>query len=196
MKKLLQFAAVAVLAFSSQAASINWTISGSTTYVLNDYNNNPYASTVYLIAASDLSSITDLDSKSAFEDALDDLTIVTTSSSEGKKPTVSKQVVTDSRLTSGSQFKFGLLVVSEDGDGNGYYKVLAVNGTPYTTGADASAQTTLTTPWNTLGGQSWTSAWTKQNDPVNPDPQPGVPEPATGALALAGVALLFKRRRA
>ncbi len=33
--------------------------------------------------------------------------------------------------------------------------------------------------------------------PTTPDPGPGtIPEPATGALALAGVALLFKRRRA
>jgi hypothetical protein len=192
MKTLLLFSAVAALVASSQAASINWTITGNTTYVLKDYNDNAYASTVYLVAASDLSSITDLDSKSAFEDALDDLTIVTTSSSSGTKPSVSKQVVTDDRLTAGTPFKFGLLVVSEDSDGNGYYKVLNANGTPYATGADASAQTTLTTPWNTLGSQSWVSAWTKPTEPITPE----VPEPATGALALAGVALLFKRRRA
>ena len=35
-----------------------------------------------------------------------------------------------------------------------------------------------------------------ETQPVNPDDPSGVPEPATGALALAGVALLFKRRRA
>ena len=40
-------------------------------------------------------------------------------------------------------------------------------------------------------GDGWFSIG-QQQDPITPE----VPEPATGALALAGVALLFKRRRA
>ena len=38
--------------------------------------------------------------------------------------------------------------------------------------------------------------WFLKPTTPDPGPTPGVPEPATGALALAGVALLFKRRRA
>ena len=187
MKKLIAGLAVAMAVSVVNAASINWTVTGSVTAVVNDYQGSPYAGTVYLVKAADLSSITFADTeqnKADFTTALNALTITTTTPGvDGKKPSVSKQVVTDNALTAGTVFSFGLLIVSEDAQGVGYYKVLKANGTPYVTGADAWAQTTLTTPWNTLGTQSWVKAY-------------AVPEPATGALALAGLALLFRRRRA
>ena len=179
-----------LLAFYAQAASINWTITGSTTYVMKDYLNNDFAlQTVYLIAAEDVSSITYVEgskelTKNQFYDALSDLQIASaTTAADGTKPSVSKQPVTSDLMTAGTRMTFGFLMVSEDAQGNGFYRLLTNQGTPYETGASASAQTTFSSAYNTLGGKSWTKAY-------------AVPEPSTAMLALAGLALLIKRRRA
>ena len=187
MKKLIA-CLVAVMAVGAlHAASINWTITGSTTTVANDYLGNAYTSKAYLVLASNLSSITsDTQTKAQFESALAALCVSDATSSDGKKPAVSGVTVTDDKLASGVATTFGLVIVSEDEDGNGFYKVITATGTPYVTGATADAQTKVSTAWN-FGTKSWVQGYAT--------PQP-VPEPATGALALAGVALLFRRRRA
>ena len=59
----------------------------------------------------------------------------------------------------------------------------------------ANVQEKLAWAEGTYGGGLTTVVGTK-NTWIGVTTQPEVPEPATGALALAGVALLFKRRRA
>ena len=186
MKTVSLFVTLFALAISAQAATINWAIGGSTSYVLTDVNGNPYANqTIYLISAADIASITDPDNltKDSFETALSAITIATAqSSSTGTKPTY-KNEVSSTMMTAGSSFSFGMLVFSQDNE-FGYYKVLTGNGTPFADDAPATGRNaTITTAWNTLGGKSWTKAY-------------AVPEPSTAVLALAGLALLLKRRRA
>ena len=189
MKKILAIAVCAGFTLSVQAASILWTVSGSTSFVMKDYLGNDYKNqSIYLIAGADVSSITYTEdnklTKDEFVGNLSDLTIQTaTTSATGTKPTVSKLEVQSDFMNAGSLFTFGVLMFAEDRDGNGYYRLLTGTGTPFATGADASAQTTFTSAYNTLGGKSWTQAY-------------AVPEPATAALALLGLGLMIKRRKA
>jgi hypothetical protein len=205
MKKLLTLALAMALVVVSNAANINWSVSGNTTtyvYLPNDAGtasgSSLYSGTVYLILASDLSSLSGHTKQSDFEDALADLTLATTSASSGVKPDVNKVLVSNDLLTAGSSTTFAMLIYGTDKDGNGYYKAATASATPWPDGTTANNQKTVTTAWAKLANDTqapYTSAWTKPTDP-DPGPTPGVPEPATGALALAGVALLFKRRRA
>ena len=180
---------LAACAAVSPAATIKWSVTGNNTYVINDVLGNPYAKqTLYLISASDVSSITDptMD-KTTFYDNLSALTIATaTSAADGTKPTdVVKKEVTSDLMTAGSQFTFGALIVSEDAEFV-YYKLFTVKATPYADDApDASRNALVATSWaaTTLDKGSWTKA-------------AAVPEPSTAALALAGLALLLKRRKA
>ena len=189
MKKTLTIILLAACAVTSPAATIKWSVTGNNTYVINDVLGNPYANQkLYLIAASDVSSITDPTMpKSTFYENLENLTIATaTSASDGTKPTgVTKQEVTSNLMTAGSSFTFGALIVSEDTE-NVYYKLFTVTATPYADDApEASRNALVATSWaaTTLDKGSWTKA-------------AAVPEPSTAALALAGLALLLKRRKA
>ena len=197
MKKLMTLALTTLAVVAAQAANINWTVSGTASSIVYDIkpdgsgsSTTTFSGSAYLIIADDLSSLSGLKSQSAFESALSAITLETVSVSAGAKPSVTKQLVSNDQLNDGTSTTFGLLVYSTDSDGNGYYKVATVSATPWADGTPTSAQKTVTTPWAKVAADTsapWTKAWTK--------PQP-VPEPATGALALAGVALLFRRRRA
>ena len=190
MKTLI--ALLTLAAVSAQSASIDWTINGRGNATAYD-GTTALSSKVYFILASDVSSLTGNETESEFLDALSSITLDDSYStaSGGAKPTVEKVPVTSSQITGTSEQTFGMVVYSKDADGNGYYKIATAGGTGYATGASADAHTIVQTSWTDLRNASWVSAWTKPSE----DPS-SVPEPATGALALAGVALLFKRRRA
>ena len=187
MKNTTIILALLALVGSASAATIKWTVGGQTTFVMNDYLGNPYANqTVYLINASDVSSLTDpTQDKDTFLSNLADLTIATAqSSATGTKPDVTNVEVTSQTLmTAGTSMTFGALIFSEDKE-FGYYKLLTGPGTPYADDAPASGRNArFSSAWNTLSGKTWTKAY-------------AVPEPSTAVLALAGLALLLKRRRA
>lgn len=197
MKKISLLFTSVLVATASYAANINWTISGVASKVCYDYSgSSPLQSSVYLIIADDLSSLAGFTTESEFLDGLNSLTLNSTySTSNGKKPSVSGVTVSSEKLSGGTSYSFGLLTYTTDSEGNGWYKIGTATETAWADGTDARDQKTVSTSWATMANSTWQSAWTKQDDP-GPGPQPDVPEPATGALALAGVALLFKRRRA
>ena len=189
MKKLMTLALTTLAVVAAQAANINWSTSGNaTTYAYEKDGTTLTSGTVYLVLADDLSSITGKESQKDFEKALAALTLDSSvSTSGGVKPSVTKKLVSSDKLVDGQSTTFGILTYCVDSDGNGWYHVGTATSTPWADGTPSTAQKTVTTPWAKLASDTYKVAWTA--------PQP-IPEPATGALALAGVALLFRRRRA
>lgn len=208
MKKTLT-ALLAISAVSvASAANINWSISGSATRVAYGVtataadatsaanSTTALASTIYLLVADDASAFDALggnETESAFLTKIGNLTANSAySTSDGKKPSVDNVAITSGKIKTTAQ-TYGMLVYSTDSYGNGWYKIVttaAVAG--YNDGASADAQSKINPSWNGMSGGTWVKAWEAPTQPVTPD----VPEPATGVLALAGVVLLFKRRRA
>ena len=198
MKKLIAFFSVIVATVgATYAAAIDWNISGMNK-VLSAYDGTTAANTaVYLVLAdtTSLASITDATDEEAFNTALANIQVgVTESGIDGKKPSTTQSTVESPKLTSGTNYTFGMLYVSKDTAGNGYYRIVTSDAAAYDT-SDPSTSQAVGLSWATMSSAAWSNGWTKPTDP-DPGPTPGVPEPATGALALAGVALLFKRRRA
>ena len=190
MKRILTLITILGIGITSaQAASIQWSVSGIATAVLTNPDSagsTAGSSTLYFILADDLSSLSGNEKKSDFETALSAITLATaTTAADGTKPSITKQVVTSPLLNVGQEHTFGLLYFGEDDKGDGYYKLITATKAAY----DASAPTTakeVKTSFSNLANASYGSskAYT------------AVPEPSTAALALAGLALLLKRRKA
>ena len=187
MKKFLTFA-VAAMAVASQAASVSWQLSPTT--------DSGYASgqTVLLFvgaAGETFTHGTDTDLTlsdyvaALLADGTDAATTAafdTATTSVGRGGTISTAPKSkDISYAAGSDIVGMMVVLDGNGKYSGFSFATQVAGAGDTTFNSASADSS--TSWADLptggGGE-----------------QPAVPEPATGALALAGVALLFKRRRA
>jgi len=185
-KTFLLIASLMLFASMSHGASITWIISGKNT-ALKDYASNVAAgTTVYLILAdsTSLASITDIEGKDAFEDALAAITVGSvTADSDGKKPEQTTVDMSSSLLTAGNSYTLASLYLGYDSDGNGYYRYASNTGTAFDPSVEGSAGT-ISTSWANMGTATWTKGYT------------AVPEPSTAALALAGLALLLKRRKA
>ena len=179
---------VAMIAMTTQAASIDWKITGLNSAIV-DYLGNPAANTtIYLVSgtASDIASITDASDKDAFSSALSAITIATTASdSSGKKPATTTTTVSHDSLIASQDYTLGMLYLSEDSDGNGFFRVTTALGTAYDPNVVGSSGS-VSTSWANMKNASWTKGYTAA----------AVPEPSTAVLALAGLALLLKRRRA
>ena len=190
MKKLMTLALATLAVVAAQAANINWTVSGNTTtYVYEKDGTTPYSGTVYLVLANDLTSLNNKASQKDFESALAAITLDSgESSSAGVRPATTKKLVSSDLLVADTATTFAALVYCTDADGNGWYKVGTGSQQPWADGTSTAGQRTVSTPWAKLAADTYKQAWTKAPAPI--------PEPATGALALAGIALLFRRRRA
>ena len=192
MKKLLALAAIALVAGSASAVTMNWQ---TATAIKFDGSNLKSDNNVvgYLIATTSLGSYTVDDSFSA--------------GSIGTQADVKEGTSAMSKIS-------GFLTIDESGYGNGDTFAVLLK---YTKGDDVywnlakdlvtmtgmaldpptnAANVTAAFSYDTAEGTTLTAngGWVKAKaaEPVIPD----TPEPATGALALAGVALLFRRRRA
>ena len=188
MKKTLLLLAVAFTASQLVfGASIEWYISGINK-ALSNYDGSVAASTsVYLVLAdsASLSTITGLegaDAATSFTEALSKITLSSvTSGTDGKKPASTRSVVSSDLISAGTQYTFGMLFVSEATDG-AYYKYVTNPQTAYDI-SDPTSQKTTTLSWSDMNNASWTKGYT------------AVPEPASAMLALAGVAMLIRRRK-
>ena len=196
MKKILTLAALVAVA-TVQAASIDWTTSFGTKNIKNSASSK-LAGSAYLILASDVSNIEGLlkdGDISGFNSAMSTykLNSEDISITNGKASPTSG-TATNSRLTAGTEYTFAFLIY--DSTNKEYY----VSGTATQTAYDAnSSDDALKVPKSitfdaaALGA---TAGSTGTNPNTFKSAVAAVPEPATGALALAGVALLFRRRRA
>ena len=194
MKTILASLALAVVATIAPAASIDWSVTGMNK-VLNEYDGTVASgTTVYLVLAdaTSLASITYDEASNpltdaTFADARSAITIGTVNAgADGKKPSKTLNTVSSDLLTAGTEYTLAAIYFSTASDGNGYYRSVVTPGTAYDPTVAGSAGA-ISTSWATMSTAQWTKGYA---------PAPAVPEPSSAALALAGLALLLKRRRA
>ena len=196
MKKLLALTLLATFAGTASAASIQWTLSsGAATIKASGSTSALSGGTAYLILATDLANIEgDIDGGQSFSDIIDGYALGNAAITNGKNLTT--QTATSDKITAPTYYDFQVLIY--DADADQYYSTTVKNQKAYDpTSSDDALQVptaitlTATDLAATRGATASTANW-QDGTKSTPD----VPEPATGALALAGVALLFKRRRA
>ena len=195
MKKITTLLAIIFMAFASQGAYIQWTLSGldNNAAALKDYAGvqlgEDVTATIYLIFdTTDSTSVLveSLYSKTAtktqFETALAELTLTTLESAEtGKKPTPATGTFNYSDLVAGTTYDFTWLYIVEDSLGNGYIR----HSAEFSQQAKADTDTANSSlAYSSISSGSVHQVWAVP-----------VPEPATAAMALAGLALLFRRKR-
>ena len=197
MKKLLTIAAIALVAGAASAVNMTWATAAAVQFDGAKLKSD-IGVTGYLVAATALSTYTVDESFSASK-------VGTVLAEQNKTSAVSKisgtwyDINTDT-YKNGDTFAVLLKYVTKENDVDVTYwnltsALVAMSGmaTDPPTNADGTQFAfnygNGTDPTLTAGG-GWVKA--KALDPVIPD----TPEPATGALALAGIALLFRRRKA
>ena len=213
MKKSLLSLCTLLLAFSASAVTVSW--SGNTSNskftgltsgaALSGGAGSETASiTVYYILYSNFDSLI-AEGASLDEDAFKDLNLaVATAAGNAVNANAAGRIGTSSataaQTTSGVNY-FARAYATIGGDS--YFMDIfggSGNGGVWTTTQNGDATVVEKLSWanGTYGGGVATEVgaanmWVAvSTEPITPE----VPEPATGALALAGVALLFKRRRA
>lgn len=176
MKKLLSLLIVAAMAGAASAASIDWTLKGSSFTTSDGSATRAYDYLVVAILESDLNS------------AVSAISTINTDSTAFESYVQSSGTTTKTGATSGS------FTVSQDSgvsiplvliafDANNYAEAqnyLVSDAQTGVTYEPPSTPTTATFNSGSYANHEWTA----------------VPEPSTAALALAGLALLLKRRRA
>ena len=194
MKKFLPLAILSVFAGVASAASIQWTFSsGAATIKASGSTTALSGGTAYLILASNLADIEgDINGGQSFADIISGYALDSAAITSGKiNPTT--RTATSDKITAPNAYNFQVLIY--DAAADQYYSTTVKNQYAYDpTSADDAAQipTAITLNATDLGATRGATA----SSVTWKDGTVTVPEPATGALALAGVALLFKRRRA
>jgi hypothetical protein len=182
MKKFVTLMMVALVAISASAASIDWKFSGLTTAAkrIVDSTGANYNGNIYLILAEDASTLTATTTKDTFEETLSSITVGTTTVADGK---ASNATATNtgwlSQAQGGSQYDFQIVVY----DGAQYYLSAIKTEYAYT---DPTTPTSVTFTAQDIGKTYQNAQGVKFT---------AVPEPASAMLALAGVAMLIRRRK-
>ena len=202
MKTLLTLLVLAG-AFSVKAVSFSWGSDGKISFggtVLNTTGNTATAYLVYLGSDGALSFGDDVSGTLA--NITDQNVGTATTKTAGSAAAKGTFLTTYDAPLGNQNYSYGV-VMTYVKDGTTYYNISSdvytvpsdaldnatgLKGTFGFSFADGGEVTKLTAA---QVGQGWFSIG-EQQEPITPE----VPEPATGALALAGVALLFKRRRA
>ena len=190
-KSILAVALLTGFAISSQGSAILWSIDNTGIKDFTVDGNAITDSTANLAGANlyfFLGETTVSDVESAFTGTTFDQTKLstflesTTSNGGGGKVKGTTPVVNDAISSSTSNPFF--LVITTVKDDAAYYKLVTGSAVGYeTTGDPLPPTTTMQFTRTSVQGTSWTAA-------------PTGPEPSTAALALAGLALLLKRRKA
>ena len=176
MKKFVTMMMVALVAVSASAASIDWQVSLGRTGKFVDSTGAALNGTIYLVLADTTFNATTAEE---FKAQLDAATLGTDTVTAGKSSS-SAVTATSNKLTAGEFYDFAILVY--DAANSQYYMSASVNKPTYEAGVD-DATTISFTAAQATGNASWTPTYT------------AVPEPASAMLALAGIAMLIRRRK-
>ena len=191
MKKLLTFVILAAVASTASAASVDWKYNSGRNGFIADSKGNATSGPVYLIFANDASALATAAENDTFASTLENLKLDSVAlTSAGKWNGTVDKTATSDKLTVGTSYDFAIVVY--DSAANQYYVSATATQQAYDETAENPVKKGIslgaTQIGSTYSGANWAS--------TKPSSTPDIPEPATGALALAGVALLFKRRRA
>ena len=176
MKKFVTMMVVALVAVSASAASIDWQITLGRTGKFVDSTGAALNGTIYLVLADTTFNATTAEE---FTDQLTAATLGTEKVTSGKG-SGSVLTATSDVITAGTKYDFAVVVY--DAANAKYYMSASANQYAYQSGVDDATQITFDAAMAT-GNASWAPTYT------------AVPEPASAMLALAGVAMLIRRRK-
>ena len=176
MKKFVTMMVVALVAVSASAASIDWVVTLGRSGKFVDSTGAAFNGTIYLVLADTTFNATTAEE---FESQLKAATLGTDTVSAGRSSS-SQVTATSDKLTAGTRYDYAIVVF--DVANSQYYMTDSINRPAYTAGTDDPVQLTFTAAQAT-GNASWTPSYVT------------IPEPASAMLALAGVAMLIRRRK-
>lgn len=182
MKKLLVLALCAACGLAS-AASIQWNMNLGRSGYIADANGDKMTGTLYFLLTDTANSLSDAVASDTFADTLSSVALGSMELTAGKNTTVN--TATSSQLTADTTYSFSLLVF--DTVNKQYYVSSALSEVAYDETADVVTPTKVTFDTSKVGS-TFAASWKST--------VPAVPEPSTAALALAGLAMLLKRRKA
>ena len=176
MKKFITMMVVALVAVSASAASIDWQVSLGRSGKFLDSTGAAMNGTIYLVLADTTFNATTAEE---FESQLTAATLSTDSVTSGKSSGATITATSDA-LTAGTNYDFAIVVYDA---ANAQYYMSASNAEyAYAAGTD-DAKTISFSAAQATGNASWAPTYT------------AIPEPASAMLALAGVAMLIRRRK-
>ncbi|MBQ2281437.1 MAG: PEP-CTERM sorting domain-containing protein [Kiritimatiellae bacterium] len=183
MKKFITMMAVALVAISASAASIDWVVNFGRSGKFVDSTGAAMNGTIYLVLADTTFNATTAEE---FESQLAAATISSDTVSAGKSSSTAVTATSDAlvaRSAGGEQYNFAIVVYDS---ANALYYMTGTNQYPTYAYDKAAGEdpTQATFASSAIAAPSqWTATYT------------AVPEPASAMLALAGVAMLIRRRK-
>lgn len=192
MKHLATFILVALSAMTAGAGSINWKIGGASNKFYDSTGSELASVDAYLLLSENYSNWTDnLSNPSTISEIA---SVLTSLSLDGPKEyvdlsTSGEFTSSSTSLTVGTRYDFYLIVVNPS---TGEYLDLGMKNQ----GAYKDGETATTISWTAAQSVFTTNPAKSQYNANAWHSVPMVPEPSSAALALAGLALLLKRRRA
>jgi len=192
MKKLIVFAACAMLAAVTQAATVGWSLAGASAYAGDAYQffviGQKGASSIATITAL-LDAGTDTDSYALGSGAIAANGTANAAANAAGAPTLADAgtytgfyVIFDSATPTAGSSKY----VVVDGASTLTKTIGATTASVLFAAGNAGSILSEDSNWKSFGASTPTPG---------PDPTPGVPEPTSGLLLLVGGALLGLRRR-
>ena len=167
---------VALVAVSASAASIDWNISLGRGGKIVDSTGTALTGNVYLVLADTTFNATTAEE---FQSQLDAATLGTMAITSGKN-SGSATTATSNALTDGVIYDYSIVVF--DAAKSLYYMSDAASAKAYTVGVTDPVEIGFDADM-IAAPSTWTPTYT------------AVPEPASAMLALAGVAMLIRRRK-
>ena len=198
MKKLIMFAAVAALAFASQAASVDWEIAAKS-WTMSD-GSKPNGATVYLFdtTASGYSDFVAALTGGTLGDSISASTITSAAGYVDSATTYSSTKATLLNVNYGKVSTTTSTISGEEGvrafsvivlDGQNYKVASTTTGTVYTNPDDASTALFTSVQMSAGTWAEYTAAGGGGGGGTD------VPEPTSGLLLVIGGAMLALRRR-
>ena len=183
MKKLLVLVLFTAFAGFASAGSIQWNLSLGRNGFIADSNGDKMTGTLYFLLTDTASSLSDTVASNTFADTLSSVALDSMELTNGKNTEVRTVTTSNTVLTPDTEYSFSLVVF--DTVNKQYYVSGSYSQLAYDESADVVTATTATFTTSEVGS-TYSATWSPTS----------VPEPSTAALALAGLALLIKRRKA